>query len=89
MAPGLGKRTYVDRGIVTRKWLIDRNRPLRRALESIYPDLGHGRDTRVREEDQTVTVRREWPARAQGASQPVVWLTTIDGKHNIPGNRGA
>jgi len=88
MAPGLRDNTYVDRGLRTRLWLLDRNQPFPRPRESLYPDLGHGRDTTLREEDATVTVRREWPARRRAGSQPVVWLNAVDAAHTMAGARG-
>ncbi|SIO48093.1 hypothetical protein SAMN05444722_2494 [Rhodovulum sp. ES.010] len=88
MAQGLNGNTYIDEGYLTRRWLLARNRPAPRAHESLYPDLGHGRDFGPRREDATVTVRREWPATGEANSQPVVWLNSIDATHTLAGSRG-
>lgn len=89
MIPGRPKHYYEDRGLQTRLWLMQRNRPVPRAIEGVYPDLGHGRDTDLNEEDATVTVRREWPASRESGSQPIVWLTAIDAAHTMAGPGGA
>ena len=78
MVQGASNNYYEDRGLQTRKWLMQRNRPARRAIEGLYPDVGHGRDTSLDQEDATVTVRREWQSTGRERSQPVVWLTSID-----------
>lgn len=89
MIPGRPKHYYEDRGLQTRLWLMQRNRPLPRAIEGVYPDRGHGRDTSLNQEDATVTVRREWPASRRPGSQPIVWLTSIDAAHTMAGPGGA
>jgi len=88
MLPGQGKHYWEDQGDRTLRFLLARNRPAQRALEGLYPDLGHGRDSTLRQEDQTVTVRREWPATRRSGSQPVVWLDVIGAQHVVPAARG-
>jgi hypothetical protein len=88
MLPGVQQNYYEDQGARTLRSLLDRNQPARRPIEGIYPDVGHGRDTALAQEDGTVTVRREWPATPQDGSQPLVWLNVIDAAHTVPGGRG-
>ena len=88
MLPSAGPHYYEDQGMRTLRYLLDRNDPAPRAIEGIYPDVGHGRDSTLTAEDQTVTVRREWPATPREGSQPLVWLNVIGAQHIVPGARG-
>ncbi len=88
MLPGVARNYFEDQGVRTLRFLRDRNQPAQRAIEGVYPDVGHGRDSTFAQEDQTVTVRREWPATPREGSQPLVWLNVIDAAHTVPGRRG-
>jgi len=84
MAPGLPRHTLVSRIEETQDWLVEFNGAQTRAIEGLYPDLGHGQVNGA--EDRTMTVRRDYPAGENG--QAVAVLTIIDGQHVFPGATG-
>lgn len=86
--PGSGKHTMLTPRSITTRWLVNHNNSLRRDIESLYPDLGHG-DAPPGESDQTIVVRQDFIKKPRSDdSAPVAVLTIIDGEHNWPGSRG-
>jgi len=81
---GAGRHTLVSRIEETQDWLVEFNNAEPRAIEGLYPDLGHGQVSG--DEDDTMTVRRDYPAGSDGDAVAV--LTIIDGRHVFPGATG-
>ena len=86
-APGMAKNTLLTRRSETRDWLVAFNNAVPRAIESLYPDLGHG-FAAPRQHDTTLVTRQHYPPIPNADSQPVTLLTVVDGKHNMPGADG-
>jgi len=84
MGPALNRHTYISRIEETQDWLVDFNNAVKRPVEGLYPDLGHGQVNGP--EDDTMTVRRDFQAGKKG--QAVSVLTIIDGRHVFPGPTG-
>jgi len=84
MADTLEKHTFISRIEETQDWLVKFNGARKRAIEGLYPDLGHGQTNGP--EDKTMTVRRDFLSGANG--QAVAVLTVIDGGHVFPGATG-
>jgi len=81
---GAGRHTLVSRIEETAGWLVNFNGAQTRAVEGLYPDLGHG--TVAGAEDATMTTRRDYAGGQAGTAVTV--LSIIDGKHVFPGPRG-
>jgi len=86
-APGLPDNTLPTERSETRNWLVGFNNAVPRAVEGLYPDLGHGA-VDPRRHDRTMVARQHYPPRGGPDSEPVTLLTVIDGEHNVPGLSG-
>ena len=87
IAPGAAPNEFITRRAETRDWLVDFNAATPRAIESLYPDLGHG-PVPDAAHDKTVVVRQHYPAAPLQDAQPVTLLTVVDGGHSVPGANG-
>jgi poly(3-hydroxybutyrate) depolymerase len=68
--------------------LVNHNNSLERAIEGLYPDLGHG-DAPASQSDATLAVRQDFGRRPfDDDSEPVSVITVIDGGHEWSGKSG-
>ncbi len=87
-AGGGGKHTMLTPRAITTQWLVAHNNSVRRDVESLYPDLGHGNAANG-PVDRTLVVRQDFMKKSgSDNSAPVAVLTVIDGEHTWPGSRG-
>lgn len=86
--PGLGTHTMLNAMEITTDWFVAHNAAALPAIESLYPDLGHGSSFQGND-DTTLAVRQDYradPAVADSAA--VAAITIVQGRHNWPGNNG-
>ena len=86
--PGLGNHTMLNAMEITTNWFVAHNAAAAPAIESLYPDLGHGSSFHGND-DATLAVRQDYradPAVAESAA--VAAITIVQGRHNWPGNNG-
>lgn len=86
--PGSGKHDMYPPRFITTRWLVTHNNSVKRAIESLYPDLGHGSGPES-ESDATLAVRQDFMRKpGNDDSEAVAVVTIIDGGHSWSGKSG-
>lgn len=86
--PGGGRHLMLTPRHQTAQWLVQHNNSVRRAVQSLYPDVGHGGPPN-RPTDQTTVVREDYRRRGGTPnSAPVAVVTVLGGEHVWPGQNG-
>jgi len=70
---------------ITKQFLVEHNNATERAIQSLYPDVGHGNGSGA---DQTAVIRQDYIKKQSQNSEPVTMVTILDGTHNWPGKSG-
>jgi poly(3-hydroxybutyrate) depolymerase len=87
--PGDGKHTLRTRMERTMEWLLAFNRPQPIPFEGLHPSRGYSGEAPLRAQDRTLAARRDYLRRGAPGSAAVSQIVVIDGRHAIPGARGA
>ena len=85
---GLGRHAMPNTMEITTDWFVGHNAATTMAIESLYPDLGHGSSFNGND-DTTLAVRQDFRADpAADDSAAVASITILQGGHNWPGVNG-